>query len=72
MTNCIIVLRGKVEANKTSLTAPLYIEVPVPSQESKRSCIGVLGVSICPLSTMSIFDIGIAPMVCFSFYYPLL
>jgi len=25
-------------AHKTSLTLPLFIEVPVPSQESERSC----------------------------------
>jgi hypothetical protein len=32
--------------NKTSLTSPLLIEVPVPSHESERSWICVLGVSI--------------------------
>jgi len=31
---------------KTSLTLPLYIEVPVPSQESERSYICVAGVSV--------------------------
>ena len=35
-------------AHKTSLTPPLFIEVPVPSQESERSCICVLEVSILP------------------------
>jgi hypothetical protein len=29
-------------AHKTSLIQPLFIEVPVPSQESKQSCICVL------------------------------
>jgi len=38
----------EVWALKTSLTQPLYIEVPVPSQESERSCICALGVSILP------------------------
>ena len=34
-------------AHNTSLTLPLFIEVPVPSQESdERSCICVLRVSI--------------------------
>jgi len=31
---------------KTSLTPPLFIEMPVPSQERERSCICVLGVLI--------------------------
>ena len=35
----IISLRGEVCAHKTSLTPPLLIEVPVPSQEGERSCI---------------------------------
>jgi len=34
---------------KTTLTPPLFTEVPVPSQESQLSCIGVSGVSILPL-----------------------
>jgi len=38
----IIWLRGEVWAHKTSLTSQLFIEVPVPSQESERSCICVL------------------------------
>ena len=33
--------------HKTSLTLPLCIEVSVPSQESDRSCIGVLGYRFC-------------------------
>jgi len=32
--------------HKTSLTPPLFIEVPVPSHTSAQSCICVLGVSI--------------------------
>jgi hypothetical protein len=43
-------LRGKVWAHQTSLTPSLFIEVPVPSQESERSRICVLGVSILPVS----------------------
>jgi hypothetical protein len=34
---------------------PLFIEVPVPRQDSERSCICVLGVSILPLSTILTF-----------------
>jgi hypothetical protein len=34
--DCIISLRGEVWAHKTNLTLPLFIEVPVPRQESER------------------------------------
>jgi hypothetical protein len=34
--NYIIPLRGKIWAHKISLTLPLFIEVPVPSQGSKQ------------------------------------
>jgi len=47
----IMSLRVDVRAHKASLTPPLFIEVSVPSQESERSCICVLVVSILPLST---------------------
>ena len=43
-------LRGDIWANKTSLTLPLFIEVPVPKQEMEQSCICVVDVSILPLS----------------------
>ena len=33
----------------TGLTLPLFIEVPVPSQESEQSCICLLGVLILTL-----------------------
>jgi hypothetical protein len=42
----------------------------VPSQESERSCIRVLGVSILPLSTILIFDFGIVPTVWYFFIVP--
>ena len=45
----IISLKRDVWAHKTSLTQPLFIEVPVPSHESEQSCL--LGLSIFPLST---------------------
>jgi hypothetical protein len=38
-------------AHKTNSTSPLFIEVPVPSQESERSSICVLEVSILNLLT---------------------
>jgi hypothetical protein len=37
--------RGEVWVHKTILTPPLFVEVPLPNQESERSCICVLGVS---------------------------
>jgi len=40
----IISLKGEVWTYETSLTPLLFIEVPVPSQESEWWCICVLGV----------------------------
>ena len=57
--DCIISLREEIWAQKTSLTLPLFTEVPVPSQESELSHICVLGVSIFPLSTIFIHELGI-------------
>ena len=37
---------------KTSLTPSLFLEVPVPNEESERLCICVLDVSIVPLVTI--------------------
>ena len=58
--------------NKFSLTPPLLIEVPVPTQESESSCICVLDVSILPLSMIFLLDFVIVLTVCyfccFSFY----
>jgi hypothetical protein len=42
----------------TSLTPFLFIEVPVPSQESKLSYIYVLEISILPLSTIFLLEFG--------------
>jgi hypothetical protein len=55
--NRIITLRRDAWARKASLSPPLFIEVSVPSQESERSCICVLHVSILPLSTIFILDL---------------
>ena len=52
---------------KTSLTMPLFIEVSVPSQQSKQSCICVLGVSILPVSTICLLDFGTVPTVWYFF-----
>ena len=45
-------LRREVWADITSLIQPLFIEVPVPKQESERSCTCMLGESITTLSTI--------------------
>jgi hypothetical protein len=76
----IISLKGEVWVHKYSLkllSLNLYaslgvIEVHVPRQESEMSCIFVLWVSILPLSTMYLLDVGTAQTVLdffdFSFY----
>ena len=56
--------------NNTSLTKSFFIE-PVPSQESARSCICVLGVSMLTVPTIVIFDFGVVPTLwyfCLLFY----
>jgi len=66
-------LRGEVWSHKTILTPSLYIEVPVPSQESELSCICVVGVSLLPLSMIYLLDFGTVPTVfafcCFHFIF---
>jgi hypothetical protein len=44
--------KSKVLAHTTSLKPPPFIEVPVPSHDSKRPCNFVLGISILPVSTI--------------------
>jgi hypothetical protein len=53
----------EVWAHKTSLTAPFLIEVPVLNQESERSFICVIGVSILPLLRYLVLDLGTVPTV---------
>ena len=62
----MIMRRGEIWVHKTSLNPQCFIEVPVPSQESERSCICVLGVSnLLLLTIMELFrQCGI-----FCFYY---
>ena len=51
-------LIGEVWAHRTSLTPPLFIEEYVPSQESERSCICELVLSILSFSTIFLLDFG--------------
>ena len=50
---------------KTSLNPPLFTEVSVPSQESERSCICVLGASF----TILILNIGTVSSVAFFVFH---
>ena len=67
----IISIRGEGWIYKTSLTPPLFIEVPVPSQESERSCICLLIILTMPLFTILIhvLDLGIVPTVSYFFFF---
>jgi hypothetical protein len=60
-------LRGEVWALKISLIPPPFIEMHVPSTEIERSSTGVLGVSISPLLTILISDLGTVPTVWYLF-----
>ena len=52
MTNYII------RAHKTSVTSPLVIEAPVPSQEIEWSCICMLWLSTLSLSMIFLLEFG--------------
>ena len=43
-------------SHKPSLIPPLFIEVPVQSQDSESSCRCVLGLSILPISTIFLLN----------------
>jgi hypothetical protein len=49
--------RGRPRPIKLVNHTPPYIEVPVPSQESERSCISVLGVLLLCLSANLLYRI---------------
>ena len=56
MVGILLIVRGKVSTNTISLAPPLVIEMPIPSQESERSCICVLGVWFLRLSAINLLD----------------
>ena len=69
--------RREVWSHATALMPPLFIEVPVPRQESERSCICVLGGSILSLFLRFLEWISelfwqCTILICFSFHYCLL
>ena len=55
-------------AHKTSLNLSLFIEVPVPSQKSERSCYWVSVVSILLLSTIFLLELFRQCGICFCFF----
>ena len=57
----------KVWTHTTSLTPPLFIQVPVPSQERERSCIWVLWVSMLPIWYLIVELFRQYDVFCFSF-----
>jgi hypothetical protein len=65
----IVIWFQYISNSRKVLTTPLFIEMPVPSQKSKRSSICVLGLSILPLSTFFIFDSGSVPTVWYSLFF---
>ena len=57
-------------AHKTSLTTPLFIEVPVPSQEIERSCICMLWLSTLSLSMIFLLEFGpVLLIVCIAYMF---
>ena len=69
MENRIISLRGEICVHKTSLSQPLIIVVPVPSQESEGSCNWMLRVSCLPLSMIYLFHLRTDSTVRFFWFF---
>ena len=67
MHDRLISLSIEVWVHKTSLTPPLFIEVPVPIQESERSCICVRSIDLGSVSTIFLIDFGTIPTFVFHF-----
>ena len=64
--DCIVSPRREVRVHKTSLTLPLFIEVPVPSQMCERSCMCVRSISFASLFLW--LDFGTVMFVFFILY----
>jgi hypothetical protein len=58
-----IMMRSALFYSNTFSWIPRFIEMSVQSQESERTCIYVLGVSILSLSTRSLLEFGTVPKV---------
>ena len=63
--------RGEFRVHNNNLTQPLFIEVPVPRQESERSCIRVRGIAFVSFIPSCLFELGSVLMVLYllSFLY---
>ena len=61
-------MRGEVWAHKTSLTLPLFIEMPVPSQESEQSCMCVIGSVFATVSTVFQLNFGTVQTMWYFFF----
>jgi len=64
--HCLVLARGEVCAQKTSLTPPLFLHVP--GQESERSSLCLLEVSMLTLSRMFLLDFGNVSTVWYLFF----
>jgi len=64
-----MLIRGEVWAHKTSLTPPLFIDAPVPNQESVRLYICAIGVSILAFSTICYWISELFPL-CSTCFFP--
>ena len=64
----LVFLKTMVSYNPTSLTPLLFIEVHVLSHESEWSCICVLGISNCPISTIFYWIFGTFPTMWYFFF----
>jgi hypothetical protein len=74
---CILLTFGKLLLDRIISSGgsilPLFIYLPVPSPESKRSCILCAGVSILPLTTVFVLlNFGTVPSFRHSFYLSLI
>jgi len=61
--------RGIRFTHNTSLTPPLFIEVPVPSQESEMPCTCIWGIDF--ISTIALLDFGNVPTVWYFLFFTL-
>ena len=69
MSGRIILFRGEVLVHNNSLTQTFFIEVPVPRQVSKISCICVRGIDCVSFLRSCLLDFGTVLMVLYLFYF---
>ena len=69
MSGRIILFRGEVLVHNNSLTQTFFIEVPVPRQVSKISCICVRGIDCVSFLRSCLLDFGTVLMVLYLFFF---